>query len=197
MTNLRRIKDWSRTVASVVDEGYQAMGDEFCALGEGKVMSRLTLGERGKLWFWLPSSWAYEPWMEDFPILGLKDLWTYNPAIWHMREFPGLVNFLVMHVYCPSFIQSLAQLLPADHVDDAGLFALALLRSKNLHTAKKRNSSYTDWKGQLLTCGERVHGAHLVRPFHYAPWAHRFLNFWAGANVWSVKATGRDLSMAL
>ena len=46
--------------------------------------------------------------------------------------------------------------------------------------------------GQQSVCNAPVQGVHFVRAFHYVPWAHRFMNFWAGCEAWSLARQGKD-----
>merc|ERR1719163_1849279 len=54
-----------------------------------------------------------------------------------------------------------------------------------------------DWSGQRLQCNRRVLGVHLVSAFHYVPWAHRLLNFWAGSGVWRLGDVGSPRNLAV
>uniref|UniRef100_A0A7S4Q804 Uncharacterized protein n=1 Tax=Alexandrium monilatum TaxID=311494 RepID=A0A7S4Q804_9DINO len=193
-----RRANWSDVVAEVAREGYDEMGAEFCGLGEGLTMNRLTQGARARFWFWLPSRWAYEPWTDWMPGYGVGDLWTPMGggmgAVWRDLIFPGLRRFQLIQVHCPSAVESLSTLALLE------LHSSSQLDASNAHhvlrheSLRAYNQSFTDPKGQFLSCNDRALGVHLVMPFHFLPWAHRFLNFWAGARVWDSRwSEGREL----
>lgn len=203
--DLRRMRkaNYTETIRKLVQEGYAQDGDGFCNLGEGHAVGRLTHYLPWKnQWHFFSSDWAYEPWMEWSPTMGLTDIWggrgTAFQVVWNNRVFPGLRDFTTLLVHCPEFLEGWAHyMVYAGKPPDVSEYGVGVGIGMSYERQRLENDSFTDWKGQQLTCNMRARGTHLVLPFHFVPWVHKFLNFWAGANVWDKDhRKGRDLSKA-
>jgi len=198
---------WDDMLANVAEEGFRKRGAEFCNLGEGFAVHALTVREDLKrIWYWMPSTWAFEPWADWLLGHGVKDIWSHRvadgqgfPEVWTARSHPGLESFMGMKIYCPPFTVSLITHILSGWTNSVANIASGLLRSRASHLMAQSNGTFGDSKNQALRCNEKVHALHFVYPFHSVPWVHRMLNFWAGSDVWSAEAMHRekrDLSTA-
>eukprot|EP00931_Biecheleriopsis_adriatica_P081488 TRINITY_DN54808_c0_g1_i1.p1 TRINITY_DN54808_c0_g1~~TRINITY_DN54808_c0_g1_i1.p1 ORF type:complete len:353 (+),score=66.79 TRINITY_DN54808_c0_g1_i1:84-1061(+) len=195
--------DWTQLVADAVRSGYARHGkDHWCSLGEGNTLNELA-SRHADLFFHMPSSWSYEPWYELVDVgYGVVDFWTKKGGrmreAWKGRAFMGQSDFLSLQVHCPDWLETFVACVKhawrARHVDL--VFESCLPRANAASTRNLLNQSFTDSQsGQELTCGQRVHAVHFVSRFKALPWAVRFLNFWAGANVWNETRPARDLRL--
>ncbi|CAE8585629.1 unnamed protein product, partial [Polarella glacialis] len=204
LSRMRESSDWHAALVQVIQEGYAAHGSQFCDLGEGGAMSDMA-GKHPYLWGFFASSWAYEPWQSRQVGLGVKNHWADRavrdgrlPQVWHMRSHPGILDFTSMHVSCASLAVGFWFKLLGNSYLPASDFKSALANAIVGYKGWAANVTFKDWAGQYLTCGERIHGVHLVLPFHSVPWAHRLLNFWANSDVWNSDwENGRDLRVAM
>jgi len=136
--------------------------------------------------------------MEWMPGHGVRDLWTNLSVdlgvVWRERAFPGLWSFQLLLIHCPSALESLAtQALLSLHATSP-LDASIVNRARHHEDIMASNGTFVDQLGQVLKCNEPALGVHFVKPFHSVPWVHRFLNFWAGAQMWDLSGEkGRDL----
>lgn len=207
-----RLHNWTNNfLAPAVQEGYARDGPALCELGEGWTLNILRNRFRD-LWLDLPCDWAAEPWYEFMAGHGVLDLWSNDARnegredVWRLREPAGIEDYMTLRVHCPGFLEIygnlVAQSFDYDIPTRDGIKKNFLLASAEEARESAKlgitSQTYVDSKGQLLTCGERIKGIHFVSPFHHVPWAHRYLNFWAGADVWHPKSEeGRDLRIGV
>eukprot|EP00928_Gymnodinium_smaydae_P030562 TRINITY_DN22693_c0_g1_i1.p1 TRINITY_DN22693_c0_g1~~TRINITY_DN22693_c0_g1_i1.p1 ORF type:complete len:587 (+),score=138.67 TRINITY_DN22693_c0_g1_i1:224-1984(+) len=182
-----RERDWTSLVRQATVAGYEEEGAEHCSKGEGLTVAKLT-SMFPNIWLWLPSRWAYEPWMDWVPGFGVKNTWEgrerTGQIIWSKRPSPGVDDFMTLRVHCPDFLQAFVY-----NFLSRSSFSRSTLRSvldiaAHGEVLASSNASYIDEKHQGLYCNERAQGVHFVMPFHHLPWVHRFLGFWAGSDVW-------------
>lgn len=201
--DLRKMRsaDWVGIVSKAFKNGY-ATQDRFCELGEGHTVKVLTRESDNKdLWYWFPSTWAYEPYSEWLPGYGAdRDSFERrtpgSEVVWQNMPYPGLQNLVSLRVYCPDFQELFLSLVLYSSAGSDSQISMAAGASSHMHKRIWSNDSWTDSKAQELVCGEQVKGVHFVLPFHHQPWAHRFLNFWASKDVWNEAwLEGRDLRM--
>ena len=96
LVKMRRAQ-WSEVVVKVMQNGFRDQGVGFCSLGEGKAVGYMTTHTHfKKLWFWMPSRWAYEPYSNWIGVHGLNDVWSNRvtdgggfPCVWKTRVYPG------------------------------------------------------------------------------------------------------------
>ncbi|CAK0795412.1 unnamed protein product [Prorocentrum cordatum] len=204
MRQMRR-RSWREMVLKAVREGYSVHGAEFCSLGEGRTMYQLRAGSEGVLWQSLPSTWAYEPWAAWLPGYGTVNVWSKiraikwllqaGGAVWEKAFFPGLVDFTSVSVRCLPLVEAVTS-----HILSVERGALTISDGDadmmmHYRRQSRANATFEDGISQRVQCDERVQGLHLPSPYHFVPWAHRFLNFWAGQPVWEANTheAHRDL----
>lgn len=191
-----RAADWTGIVSRAFSSGY-ANEEAFCELGEGRTMAFLSTSEAYRdIWYWLPSDWAYEPWTEWSPGFGIYNVWSNSPyleLVWRERMFLGLRDFMSLYVHCPDF-QEVFVVMGINTWGSYENLAMTAAVAASYHILTWGNETYTDSKGQQLTCNQQARGVHLVLPFHHQPWVHRLLDFWVGHPVWTADwDKGRDL----
>ncbi|CAK9006214.1 unnamed protein product [Durusdinium trenchii] len=195
-------RSWAELVTDAVHRGYAEQGRSFCGLGEGLGMVWL-LHHAQNRWIYheIPHHWTYMPWAVWLPSTGTGSLWASSDTLWRLPAdpvwsdsvFPGLSDFTTLRVKCPSYLEDLAGYirvaLDADPemLNLTGSFAdpkpaVDIFRK---HFRLTRDAQIVDEFAQRVGCEDRIKAVHLPVMFHEVPWVHRFLDFWAGAEVWS------------
>jgi len=109
---------------------------------------------------------------------------VWNSSMWKHRVHQGLVDFTQFTVHCPSFLEAMLRLVFARAPASRELLAAAVEWGKFQHRLEVEAGLYEDPYGQVMACGERVLGLHLVANLKAVPWAQALLNFWVGERVW-------------
>jgi len=183
--NLERMRraDFTQAVARSLLQAFAEHGSATCSLGESRMVEvMLQDSQNHELWSALPISWSYEPLFSEVPGQGLRDVW--NSSMWKHRVHQGLVDFTQFTVHCPSFLEAMLRLVFARAPASRELLAAAVEWGKFQHRLEVEAGLYEDPYGQVMACGERVLGLHLVANLKAVPWAQALLNFWVGERVW-------------
>ncbi|CAJ1383289.1 unnamed protein product [Effrenium voratum] len=204
--SLRRLRShggrWAELVTDAVHRGYAESGDSFCRLGEGMgVVFLLHHAENRWVYYQLPHHWTYMPWAVWLPSTGTGSLWASRSTLWRLPAdpvwsdsvFPGLSDFTTLRVRCPSFLEELASYIRVATQTDMQELSPDEQAEQWKHFRVTRDAVIVDEFEQRLGCEERAKAVHLPVMFHQVPWVHRFLNFWAGAEVWTGGAPAREL----
>merc|ERR1712183_1092988 len=118
------------------------------------------------------------------------------PEVWAAREHPGLKDATSAYVFCPGFVDLAlhlavnSMLFPLYSVE----LAQVLEEAKVLFAELRHKGSVQElpeYGNQVLVCGARVLGMHLIRNFHTdVPCSLRLLDFWSGQpGLWGSHAS--------
>ncbi|CAE7463160.1 unnamed protein product, partial [Symbiodinium necroappetens] len=186
---------WAELVTGAVLRGYAEKGDGFCNLGEGLAFVYL-LNNTDHSWMYhlLPHRWTYMPWAVWLPARGTGSIWASQELLWRLPAdsvwrdsvFPGLLDFMAIRVRCASFLEDIASYIRAAMEWDLQSISADDGRK---HFRLTQDAQILDEFQQSLACEERASAVHFAVLFHQVPWVHRFLNFWAGAEVWVPRPT--------
>ncbi|CAE7567468.1 unnamed protein product [Symbiodinium natans] len=193
---------WAELVTSAVLRGYAERGDGFCDLGEGLAFVYLLNGtEHSWVYHRLPHRWTYMPWAVWLPARGTGSMWASKELLWRLPAdsvwrdsvFPGLLDFMAVRVKCPSFLEDIASYIRAAMEWDLQVMSADDGRR---HFRLTQDAHILDEFQQRLDCEQRASAIHFAVLFHEVPWVHRFLNFWAGAEVWGASSATRELRIS-
>lgn len=100
---------------------------------------------------------------------------------------------MTVKVHCVTFPEVVLETVGDDKFQD-DIEILQFLRVMHIRLSSHRVRSKMEVPFlQWCECRAPVEGIHFGGPFQKVPWAHHFLNFWAGSRVWdSAKQTMDD-----
>eukprot|EP00930_Biecheleria_cincta_P097232 TRINITY_DN88956_c0_g1_i1.p1 TRINITY_DN88956_c0_g1~~TRINITY_DN88956_c0_g1_i1.p1 ORF type:complete len:522 (+),score=51.69 TRINITY_DN88956_c0_g1_i1:202-1767(+) len=183
LLDLPRMRElrWSKYVSELVATGYAKHGEKFCWLGEGQAFADAYNDNTHEWWHVMPGAWCFEPYEFGQRDLGMSDSWSQG--VMQRRIYPGVRDWMNIHVHCTSFVEAFLQALSQselpptdDQVHDASEEA-AMAHSVRLVSAEMT------FQATKFKCNEAFLGIHFSGDLKSLHWVHYFLDFWAGRKV--------------